>query len=247
MNTRLQVEHPVTEATTGLDLVALQLLVADGGRLDPEPPPSRGHSIEARLYAEDPAKDWQPQAGSVHRFEVPSAHNAIRRARRPRGAGRHRHRGRLRGVGVLRPDAGQGHLLRTDATSGGRDAGRRAGPHPHSRRAHQPRPSGQRAAPSRRSSTAPPTPRSSTPTAWPNWPHRWPTHEPSSCRRWPPRWPMPPRIAQTATVFAAAPSGWRNVTSGYQTKTLPRQCGRDARGRATASPAPGWTWPASTR
>lgn len=72
MNTRLQVEHPVTEETTGLDLVELQLLVADGGRLDPEPPPSRGHAIEARLYAEDPAKDWQPQAGTVHRFDVPA-------------------------------------------------------------------------------------------------------------------------------------------------------------------------------
>lgn len=71
MNTRLQVEHPVTEATTGLDLVELQLHVADGGRLDPQPPPSRGSSIEARLYAEDPAKNWQPQAGTVHRFEVP--------------------------------------------------------------------------------------------------------------------------------------------------------------------------------
>jgi acetyl/propionyl-CoA carboxylase alpha subunit len=73
MNTRLQVEHPVTEATTGLDLVELQLHVADGGHLDDEPPPSRGHSIEARLYAEDPANGWQPQAGTVHRFEVPSA------------------------------------------------------------------------------------------------------------------------------------------------------------------------------
>ncbi|MCV7237430.1 ATP-binding protein [Mycolicibacterium celeriflavum] len=72
MNTRLQVEHPVTEETTGLDLVELQLLVADGGRLDAEPPPSRGYSIEARLYAEDPAKGWQPQAGTVHRFEVPA-------------------------------------------------------------------------------------------------------------------------------------------------------------------------------
>ena len=71
MNTRLQVEHPVTEATTGLDLVELQLHVADGGRLDAEPPPSRGYSIEARLYAEDPAKGWQPQAGTVHRFDVP--------------------------------------------------------------------------------------------------------------------------------------------------------------------------------
>jgi acyl-CoA carboxylase subunit alpha len=71
MNTRLQVEHPVTEATTGLDLVELQLHVADGGRLDPEPPASQGFSIEARLYAEDPAKGWQPQAGIVHRFDVP--------------------------------------------------------------------------------------------------------------------------------------------------------------------------------
>jgi acetyl/propionyl-CoA carboxylase alpha subunit len=71
MNTRLQVEHPVTELTTGLDLVELQLHVADGDRLDPEPPPSRGFSIEARLYAEDPAKGWQPQAGTVHRFDVP--------------------------------------------------------------------------------------------------------------------------------------------------------------------------------
>ncbi len=71
MNTRLQVEHPVTEETTGLDLVELQLLVADGGRFDAEPPATQGHSIEARLYAEDPAKGWQPQAGPIHHFEVP--------------------------------------------------------------------------------------------------------------------------------------------------------------------------------
>ena len=71
MNTRLQVEHPVTEETTGLDLVELQLDMADGQRLDAEPPATQGHSIEARLYAEDPAKGWQPQAGAIHRFEVP--------------------------------------------------------------------------------------------------------------------------------------------------------------------------------
>jgi propionyl-CoA carboxylase alpha chain len=72
MNTRLQVEHPVTEETTGLDLVELQLAVADGARLDPEPPAAHGFSIEARLYAEDPAKDWQPQAGLVQRIDVPA-------------------------------------------------------------------------------------------------------------------------------------------------------------------------------
>ncbi len=71
MNTRLQVEHPITELTTGLDLVELQLSVADGEPLDAEPPAARGHSIEARIYAEDPARNWQPQAGHIHRFEVP--------------------------------------------------------------------------------------------------------------------------------------------------------------------------------
>jgi acetyl/propionyl-CoA carboxylase alpha subunit len=72
MNTRLQVEHPVTEETTGVDLVELQLAVADGDHLDAEPPVAQGHSIEARLYAEDPAQGWQPQAGRVHTFDVPS-------------------------------------------------------------------------------------------------------------------------------------------------------------------------------
>ena len=73
MNTRLQVEHPVTEETTGLDLVELQIVVADGGRLGAEPPAAHGSSIEARLYAEDPAQNWQPQAGPVHRIDIPAA------------------------------------------------------------------------------------------------------------------------------------------------------------------------------
>jgi propionyl-CoA carboxylase alpha chain len=73
MNTRLQVEHPVTEETTGLDLVELQIAVADGGHLATEPPAAQGSSIEARLYAEDPAQNWQPQAGPVYRIDIPSA------------------------------------------------------------------------------------------------------------------------------------------------------------------------------
>ncbi|MET8095797.1 biotin carboxylase N-terminal domain-containing protein [Streptomyces sp. NPDC005236] len=71
MNTRLQVEHPVTEAVFGVDLVALQLRVAEGERLEGEPPPERGHAVEARLYAEDPAGGWAPQTGILHRIAVP--------------------------------------------------------------------------------------------------------------------------------------------------------------------------------
>ncbi len=71
MNTRLQVEHPVTENVTGVDLVGLQLDVAEGLRLTGEEPTLTGHSIEARLYAEDARRDWQPQSGRLARFEVP--------------------------------------------------------------------------------------------------------------------------------------------------------------------------------
>ncbi|SED05440.1 propionyl-CoA carboxylase alpha chain [Streptomyces misionensis] len=71
MNTRLQVEHPVTEAVFGIDLVAEQIRIAEGRALEKDPPRPRGHAIEARLYAEDPARDWAPQTGTLHRIAVP--------------------------------------------------------------------------------------------------------------------------------------------------------------------------------
>jgi propionyl-CoA carboxylase alpha chain len=73
VNTRLQVEHPVTELVTGLDLVALQLLVVEGNPLPDEVrfATLAGHAVEARLYAEDTSHDFRPATGTVHTFTVP--------------------------------------------------------------------------------------------------------------------------------------------------------------------------------
>lgn len=71
MNTRLQVEHPVTEQVTGLDLVALQLTVAAGLPLDVEPV-VEGHAVEARIYAESPERGFLPSTGRILRFDPPS-------------------------------------------------------------------------------------------------------------------------------------------------------------------------------
>ena len=71
LNGRIQVEHPVTEAITGLDLVELQLRIADGESLADLAPVSQGHAVEARLYAEDP-RTFLPQPGTVTRMRLPS-------------------------------------------------------------------------------------------------------------------------------------------------------------------------------
>ena len=83
MNTRLQVEHPVTEAVSGLDLVRLQLLVAQGLPLPDEVERAvaagpQGHAIEARVYAEDPARRWLPQTGTLYQFEIETTEPGLR-------------------------------------------------------------------------------------------------------------------------------------------------------------------------
>ncbi|MFJ8580056.1 carboxyl transferase domain-containing protein [Micromonospora sp. NPDC093277] len=72
VNTRLQVEHPITEATTDFDLVKAQLHVAAGGRLGERIPSEVGHAVEARLNAEDPDRDFAPSPGRIVRLALPS-------------------------------------------------------------------------------------------------------------------------------------------------------------------------------
>lgn len=71
VNTRLQVEHPITEATTGIDLVKLQILVASGEKLPGECPTEFGHAVEARLNAEDAANGFAPAPGTVELLKFP--------------------------------------------------------------------------------------------------------------------------------------------------------------------------------
>ncbi|UUV33232.1 ATP-grasp domain-containing protein [Amycolatopsis roodepoortensis] len=72
VNTRLQVEHPITELTTGMDLVKAQLHVASGGKLDGVQPAEFGHAVEARLNAEDPDRDFAPSPGRIARLDLPA-------------------------------------------------------------------------------------------------------------------------------------------------------------------------------
>ena len=80
VNTRLQVEHPVTEAITGLDLVKLQIEIAEGKPLpfSQSELKTRGHAIEARLYAEDPTNDFLPATGKLHAWRLPDAIEGLR-------------------------------------------------------------------------------------------------------------------------------------------------------------------------
>ena len=80
MNTRLQVEHPVTEAITGEDLVAWQILVAEGGTLPlaQDRISASGHALEVRIYAEDPEREFLPQTGRLRRLAFPGDMDGVR-------------------------------------------------------------------------------------------------------------------------------------------------------------------------
>ena len=132
MNTRLQVEHPVTEAITGIDLVEWQLRVAAGERFTRQQSDIRfrGHAIEARLCAEDPARDFLPQAGRIALWQSGRgrAHRSCARFRRGDFA-------------VLRFDDRQGDRAWRDARRGARAARPRARRHGGARRCRPTRPS----------------------------------------------------------------------------------------------------------
>ena len=111
VNTRLQVEHPVSEEVTGIDLVREQFRIAEGGILDYDDPTPRGHSFEFRINGEDAGRGFMPAPGPVHVF---------RPAERPRHPRRHRRPGGRCDQRIVRLAAGQAHRDRRRPRGGAR-------------------------------------------------------------------------------------------------------------------------------
>ena len=144
VNTRLQVEHPVTEETAGIDLVRQQFKIANGEALDiTEDPTPRGHAIEFRINGEDAGRGFLPAPGPVTKFEPPD---------RPRRAPGLRRGDRLGDRRPVRLDAGQADRLRRHPRRGAGPVAARAG-RVHTSRASPPS--------SRSTARSCPTPRSS--------------------------------------------------------------------------------------
>ena len=119
VNTRLQVEHPVTEETAGIDLVLQQFKIANGEKLDiTEDPTPRGHAIEFRINGEDAGRGFLPAPGPVTK---------LRHAQRARGPAGLRSRGRLGDRRPVRLDAGQADRVRRQPRGGARAVPPRAG------------------------------------------------------------------------------------------------------------------------
>ena len=124
MNTRLQVEHPVTELVTGIDLVEQMIRIAAGEKLAIAQHDVKlsGWAVESRIYAEDPARNFLPSIGRLVRYLPPAEVDLGRH----HGAQRYRGLRGRRDLAPLRPDGRQAHHPRADPRAGDRRAGRRA-------------------------------------------------------------------------------------------------------------------------
>ena len=124
MNTRLQVEHPVTELITGIDLVEQMIRVAAGEPLTIKQSDVKlnGWAVESRVYAEDPTRNFLPSTGRLTTYRPPEES----RAQRHHGAQRHRRLRGRRDLDLVRSDDRQAGDARGDARSRDRRAGRRA-------------------------------------------------------------------------------------------------------------------------
>ena len=231
MNTRLQVEHPVTEESPAWTSSSCSCRSPTAAAWTPNRPVPHGHSIEARLYAEDPAQGWQPQAGtcitSTSAPRTPSSSLLTRPGVRvdsgvvDGSVVSVHYDPMLAKVISYAPTRAQAAALLADALARARIHGVRTNRdllvnvlrHPAFLAG-------------------------ATDTAFfdthglRRWPRRWPTQTTVRCRRWPPRSPTPRRIAAPQRFSAAIPSGWRNLASGLRPRATP------TRGRRAPGPIP---------